>query len=281
VLKLHLDTDLGGDIDDLCALAMVLNWPDVELLPITTVADDEGKRAGYTRYALELTGWEDIPVAAGADISLDCYRSKPDLPDERRYWSEPIPSAPTSLDRVLPLLELSIEEGAVVAAIGSYTNLALLEKRSPGILRNAHLYLMMGGYVFPPRQGFPAWDNTRDYNVQVDVQSAQHVVQCSSPILIPISVTVETWLRRAYLATLRQSGPLSQLIARQAEAFAWDENHDAQYGRTCESLPEDIINFQHDPLTCAIALGWNEGVEIREIRLKSEIENGSAVSKAR
>jgi hypothetical protein len=28
VLKLHLDTDLGGDIDDLCALAMVLNWPE-------------------------------------------------------------------------------------------------------------------------------------------------------------------------------------------------------------------------------------------------------------
>jgi purine nucleosidase len=172
------------------------------------------------------------------------------------------------------LLEHSIEEGAVVAAIGPYTNLALLEKRSPGILRNAHLYLM-GGYVFPPRQGFPAWDNTRDYNVQLDVQSAQHVFQRSNPRLLPISVTVETWLRRAYLATLRQSGPLSQLIARQAEAFAQDEDYEAQYGRRCEPLPKDIINFQHDPLTCAIAPGWNEGMEICEILLKSEIQNGS------
>jgi hypothetical protein len=25
--KLNVDTDIGGDIDDLCALAMVLNWP--------------------------------------------------------------------------------------------------------------------------------------------------------------------------------------------------------------------------------------------------------------
>jgi purine nucleosidase len=89
VLKLHLDTDLGGDIDDLCALAMVLDWPDVELLAITTIADDQGKRAGYTRYTLESTGREDIPVAAGADISLNCYRSKPGLPDERRYWRNP------------------------------------------------------------------------------------------------------------------------------------------------------------------------------------------------
>jgi purine nucleosidase len=40
VLKLHLDTDLGSDIDDLCALAMALNWPDVELLAVTTVTDD-------------------------------------------------------------------------------------------------------------------------------------------------------------------------------------------------------------------------------------------------
>jgi hypothetical protein len=25
----HLDTDIGGDIDDLCALAMLLRWPGV------------------------------------------------------------------------------------------------------------------------------------------------------------------------------------------------------------------------------------------------------------
>jgi inosine-uridine nucleoside N-ribohydrolase len=42
MLKLHLDTDIAGDIDDLCALAMVLNWPDVELLGVTEVSDDQG-----------------------------------------------------------------------------------------------------------------------------------------------------------------------------------------------------------------------------------------------
>ena len=273
MLKLHLDTDIGGDIDDLCALAMVLNWPDVELLAVTTVADHQGKRAGYARYALGLAGREDIAVAAGADVSLDCYRSWPGLPDEDVYWPEPIPPAPTSLDQALTLLERSIEQGAIIAAIGPYTNLALLEKRSPGILRRARLYLM-GGYVFPPREGFPPWGNDMDYNVQVDVQSAHYVIQRSSPTLVPLSVTVETSLRRAYLATLRQSGPLAQLIARQAEAFAKDRNNGVQYSQTWTGLPEDAINFQHDPLACAIALGWNEGVEIREIPLKLEIKDG-------
>ena len=150
--KLHLDTDIGGDIDDLCALAMVLNWPDVDLLAVTTNQDNSGRRAGYARYALRLAGRDDIPVAAGADASLDCYRIYPGLPDEAAYWPEPIPPAPGPLDAALDLLQRSIEQGAIIAAIGAYTNLALLEKRSPGILRNANLVLM-GGYVFSTAGG--------------------------------------------------------------------------------------------------------------------------------
>ncbi len=271
--KLHLDTDIGGDIDDLCALAMVLNWPDVELLAVTTNSDDGGKRAGCARYALRLAGRADVAVAAGADLSLGCYRFTPGLPDEAAYWPEPIPPAPTPVDQALTLLERSIEQGAIIVAVGAYTNLALLEKRSPGILRGAKLYLM-GGYVFPPREGFPPWGHNMDWNVQVDAQSALRVLQRSSPTLVPLSVTVETWLRRAYLPTLREAGPLAQIIARQAEAWARDEEMEARYGQTCAGLPDDTINFQHDPLACAIALGWHDGVEIREVPMKSEIVDG-------
>jgi hypothetical protein len=44
-VRIHLDTDLGGDTDDACALAMLLGWPDVEITGITTVADPGGRRA--------------------------------------------------------------------------------------------------------------------------------------------------------------------------------------------------------------------------------------------
>ena len=273
MLKLHLDTDIGGDIDDLCALAMVLNWPDVELLAVTTVSDDQGRRAGYARYAMALAGRASIAVAAGADVSLDCYRGRPGFPDEKLYWPVPVRPAPASLDQALDLLEHSIDQDAIIAGIGPYTNLALLEKRRPGILRSARLYLM-GGSVFAPEEGFPPWGNDMDYNVQVDIESALYVIERSSPTLVPLSVTLQTSLRRAYLATLRKAGPLAQLIARQAEAFARDENMEVKYGQKCERLPDDTINFQHDPLACAIALGWNEGVEISEVPLKSEIKDG-------
>ena len=82
MLKLHLDTDIGGDMDDVCALAMVLHWPAVELVGVTTVAEHSGRRAGYARYVLELAGRSHIPVAAGAEAAQGYYREWPGLPDE-------------------------------------------------------------------------------------------------------------------------------------------------------------------------------------------------------
>lgn len=272
-MQIHLDTDLGGDIDDLCALAMLLNWRGVELVGVTTVADHLGKRAGYTRYVLALAGQDQVPIAAGADVSLGCYRSTPELPAEERYWPEPVSPKAGPVEQALDLLEKSIQEDAIIAAVGPYTNLALLEKRSPGTLSQARLFLM-GGYLFPVRSGFPTWDGKVDFNVQVDPESAYLVFESSDPMLVPLSVTVETSLRRAYLARLRQSGPLGQLIARQAEAFAEDLKYEALFGETCEGLPADTINFQHDPLACAIALGWDQGVVIEKVPVRSTIVEG-------
>lgn len=273
--KIHLDTDLGGDIDDLCALAMLLRWPDdVEFNGITTVAEANGRRAAYVRYILGLEGRNDIRVAAGADVSQGFYRyAELGYPAEERYWPETIEPLPNSLDDAIQLLKQSIEQGATIIAIGPFTNLYLLDLQYPGILMEANLFLM-GGYIYPIRAGFPDWGNDMDWNIQVDVQSAKHVIENSNPTLIPLSVTVETALRRAYLDDMRKAGALGQLIAQQAEAFAVDEQNETRIGETCEGLPRDIINFQHDPLACAIALGWNEGIEIEELHLVLEERDG-------
>jgi purine nucleosidase len=69
MVLIHLDTDLGEDMDDLCALAMVLAWPGAELLAVTSNSEDGGRRAGYARRALDLAGRPEIPVAAGADAA--------------------------------------------------------------------------------------------------------------------------------------------------------------------------------------------------------------------
>jgi len=272
--RIHLDTDLGGDIDDLCALAMLLRWENVELTGITTVAEANGKRAGYVRYILELERRNGIPVAAGADVSAGFYRY-PELgyPDEERYWPEQVVSSPNALSQALELLKKSIEQNATIIAIGPFTNLYLLDLQYPGILMQANVFLM-GGYVCPIRAGFPQWGNEMDWNIQVDVRSAKYVIEHSNPTLIPLSVTVETALRRDYLEKLRESGGLGQLIARQAEAFAIDEQNEEKFGKTCEGLPDDIINFQHDALACTIALGWSDGIEMEDLPLLLEEKDG-------
>lgn len=272
-MKVHLDTDLGGDIDDLCALAMLLRWQGVQIIGITTVAEAEGKRAGYVHYSLNLEGKDDIPIAAGADVSQGYYRyAELGYPPEERYWSEKITPLATESDKAIELLKQSIEQEAIIIGIGPFTNLYLLDVKYPGILKQAKLFLM-GGFVYPIRNGFPNWGNDFDWNIQVDVKSAKHVLENSNPTLIPLTVSVETALRRAYLKDLESAGKLGQLLARQAREFAVDENMESKFGENCEGLPNDIINFQHDSLACAIAVGWNEGVEICEIPLKLSVKD--------
>jgi purine nucleosidase len=271
-MLIHLDTDIGGDIDDLCALVMLLRWPDVTVTGITTVAEENGRRAGYAKYVLKLAGREDIPVAAGADVSLGCYREKLGYPPDDEFWPEPVAAAPGPVDDALELLKESIERGATIVGTGPFTNFALLEQKYPGLAREATLFLM-GGYVYPIPAGYPQWGHDSDYNVQVDVRSAQQVLSAYQLVLIPLTVSVQTALRRAYLPALRAAGPPGELVARQAEA------HDRQYriadtlGKSCPKLPDDIINFQHDPLACAVALGW-PGVEIERLPIRLELQDG-------
>jgi purine nucleosidase len=274
-LKIHLDTDLGGDIDDLCALAMLLRWrEDIHFTGITTVAEAKGRRAGYVRHILGLEGKNEIPVAAGADVSEGYYRyAELDYPSEERYWSEKVAPLSGTSDEAIQLLKQSIEQGATIIGIGPYTNLFLLDVKYPGILKQANIFLM-GGYIYPIRPGFPNWGNEFDWNIQVDVKSAKHVIENSNPTLIPLTLSVETALRRAYLEKLKKSGNLGKLIAKQSEEFAVDQKNESRFGKTCEGLPADIINFQHDPLACAIAVGWSDGVEISELPLKLNLMDG-------
>jgi len=219
-------------------------------------------------------------VAAGADASEGFYRDFPLLPKrEDAYWPGGVESHPTTCGDALDLLEQSIRRGATICAIGPYTNLALLERRSHGILREAKLCLM-GGFVYAPREGFPQWDYKRDYNVQVDAESALVVFNAASnPTLVTLAVTVETALSASQLDALKEADALARLVATQAEVYADSEHRAAECEHRYKGLPSDFINYQHDPLACAVALGWRDGVETEELTLNSSIEDGWLVQR--
>ncbi|MDQ3216289.1 MAG: nucleoside hydrolase [Actinomycetota bacterium] len=263
--KIHLDTDLAGDPDDLCALAMLLGWPDVEIVAITTSDDPGGRRAGYVTYCLALADRGEIPVAGGAAASLTTMRSCGEIPDDRRYWPQRVQPRPSPPGAAVDLLDQSIQQGAAIVAIGPFTNLALLEVARPGRLRQVPI-VAMGGYAAPTDKGLPPWGPEQDWNVQCDTRAAEILIGSASDLtLVTLAQTLKTHLRQAHLPRLRGSGRLGVLIANQAEAHGRDQGND-RLGRAHARLPSDLLNFHHDPLACAVAAGWS-GTKVESMRV--------------
>ncbi len=257
--RIHLDTDLGGDPDDACALAMLLGWPEVELTGITTTCDRAGLRAAYVRHLLDLAGRPDIPVAAGAEVTLTHQGIADPILDDERHWPRSLAGRPSAPGAALDLLTHNMHQGATIVGIGAYTNLAMLE-----IMRSASLghvpVVLMGGWINPPAEGLPQWGPEADWNVQWDPRAAEIVVASANDLtLATLPATMNAHLRAADLPRLRASGPLGKVLASQAEAYGPDAGM-PQLGRAHSALPDDLLNFHYDPVACAVAVGWSGAV---------------------
>jgi inosine-uridine nucleoside N-ribohydrolase len=284
----HLDTDIGGDPDDACALAMLLGWRDVRLVAVTTTIDPGGLRAACAGHLLRLAGRTDVPVIAGAAKSLTRPQTLPPATGDARYWPPGLRPHPASAGAALDALQRSIELGAVVVAIGPYTNLAVLELLRPGALADATV-VVMGGWVDPPRAGLPDWGPERDWNVQWDTHAARIVLEAAGDLtLVTLPATLAAPLRARDLPRLRASGPLGRLLAQQGEAWAGGAGM-PELGRASPGLPDDLLNFHYDPVTCAVAVGWpGAAMSVRRLRpvlagdvlrcLPAEGENGRQVT---
>jgi purine nucleosidase len=272
-MKIHLDTDIGGDVDDICSIAFLLRSSNIELVGITTSAEEDGRRAGYARHVLNLAGHPDIPVRAGANVrEHNCRYNKLDYPDEIKNWGQKIRPLHNPVEDALDLLKTSIDAGAKIITIGASTNLRLLHDCYPGILQNIDLFLM-GGYIHDIPAGYPQWGNSDDWNIQLDVASAKTVFENATPTIIPLNVTTQTYLCRSQIPRLEAGDALAQLLAKQITYFAEDKGFEAVYGKTCANLPDDFINFQHDPLACAVAIGFRDGITLETLNLKITIED--------
>lgn len=270
-MLVHLDTDLGTDPDDVCALAMLLGLEGVDVGGVTTCADPGGQRAGYVAYCLELLGRCDISVVAGAERSLS--HDELALPTTgSRYWPADSAARPAPRGAAHRLMLDSVERGALVVAIGPYTNLAMLERERPGTLARTHV-VVMGGWVRPPAHGLPPWGPERDYNVQWDTEAAKVVYEHAGALtLSTLPVSLQVPLRRCDLTALRECGAIGALIARQSAAHAKDSGKQ-RLGARYAALPDDLLNFHYDPLACAVAAGWS-GAAVEEMRLRPEVSGG-------
>jgi hypothetical protein len=95
-----------------------------------------------------------------------------------------------------------------------------------------------------------------DWNVQCDpVATLTVLAACPALTMVTLAAAMAAHLRRAHLPRLEASGAVGRILARQARAH--DHEHDmSALAQTSRGLPADLLNFQWDPVACAVALGW-------------------------
>lgn len=207
-IPIILDTDIGSDIDDAFALALILRSPELELVAVTTVSGDTQARARLAAKLLQEAGRPEVPVAAGEP-------GKP-LPIEQCRWAEDFASPALTTQSAVDFLKDQIERrpGQItLVPIGPLTNVGALLKRFPEAAEKIKRIVMMGGSV---KVGYePNSPPTAEYNIAQDPVAAQVVFSSDVPILmVPLDVTARLELGvEARHRVFTQLTPLTNALA--------------------------------------------------------------------
>jgi inosine-uridine nucleoside N-ribohydrolase len=165
-----LDTDLGDDIDDTWALAMLLGCPQVDLKLVVTASDDTPKKTRLVAKILERIGRTDVPIGTGVKTSDNALHQEKWLSDYHldAYKGKVYPDG---VQAMIDLIRASSGDIALLL-IGPQTNIQEALKRDPGIAEKTRVVAMAGsvdiGYNGAPRR-------VPEYNVVRNVRAAQAV----------------------------------------------------------------------------------------------------------
>jgi purine nucleosidase len=186
--KILLDTDIGDDIDDAFALALVLRSPELELVGITTAWGDTALRARLANRFLKETGAPAVPVLAGLPGEQGTNFTQSDWARE----GEAPPRKPDAVDFLLDQARKSPGEITLVA-IGPLSNVGRAIERDPQGFAKFKRVVLMGGSI---RRGYgdlgygPDRGPEPEYNIKCDVAAAQRLFSSGVPIfMMPLDST--------------------------------------------------------------------------------------------
>jgi inosine-uridine nucleoside N-ribohydrolase len=214
---LVIDTDPG--IDDALAILLALGSPEVDLRLVTTVHGNVElpQTTDNALRVLHLAGRSDVPVAAGAAESLV-------FPQPERaghvhgvtgLGGVELPPSPAVIDprpAVVALAELLMasDEPVTVAAIGPWTNVALLLGTYPEAAARIGRLVLMGGSAGRGGNVTAA----AEFNVWSDPEAAARVLGSTIPtVLVGLDVTIPTVLDEDGVARFAAAGPVGATAA--------------------------------------------------------------------
>ena len=220
-IPLILDTDIGDDIDDALALALILSSPALDLRGVTTVFRNAPRRAILAGKILSDYGRNVVPIAPGIsqpllqpfDAKVGAQFRVLEEDGDEDFWPE-VPwngidflvdeccgeISPYDADNVLTL-----------APIGPLTNIAVAIARCPEIVACARI-VMMGG----------CWsENQMESNVRSDPEAAAMVLNSGIEItMVGLDVTRQCRLSDQQVERIGARHPL---LARLVKLWR-DEN---------------------------------------------------------
>jgi purine nucleosidase len=268
-MKVIIDTDIGTDVDDCLALAVLMGSPEVELVGVTCVYGDVLTRARMVRKLLALAGRAEVPVYAGMEPPLLGVRPVfwPGHEGVGLLEREDDSLLPESEHAVDALLRITREQPGEIhlIAIGPLGNIALAIRRDPAFLDRLASFTMMGGVFRGPGR----WNmRSNEHNIVSDPEAAQ-VVFSANPrcTLVTLDVTLQTVIRPADVARIRaESTPFREAVADQIERYPRFQ----QLGYT----------YLHDPLAVALwldpSLGRYEDMRV-EVETAGRVTSGMTV----
>lgn len=237
--ELILDTDIGSDVDDELALAVLLGSPEVRLRLITTVYGDTTLRAQIASRIARLAG-HSLRIVPGASKTTT----------EREIWwagHEGKNFSDLELEHVddrrgaADALEAAASDGAdtTVLAIAPLTNLAHALSRTRFTEAVRELIVMGGDWTM---------HGAAEHNLKADPEAAGAVFSSPVPITaVGLDITKKVSLDRDDIRDMGSWGLLGRALQQETEQWLafWDDQVDHPHDAVAAMviLRPDLFTF--------------------------------------
>jgi len=177
-----VDTDIGDDIDDAFALALVLRAPELHLLGVITSFGDTGLRARLARLELGAAGRGDVAVAGGPATAPRTLFTQ-----SRLALRGPRRDGPDGVSFLLAQLRSRPAHSVTLIAIAPPSTIGAAIARDPATFRRLAGVVMMGGSI---DVGYAGGKPQPEYNLASDPAGMRALLHAGVPLtLLPVDST--------------------------------------------------------------------------------------------
>jgi purine nucleosidase len=224
--KIILDTDIGTDVDDALALAVLLGSKDVDLIGITTVYGDAQLRSTIAMHLCSLLN-RTIPTFNGEDNPISGREVWMSGSEGKNFKNlDSFTPQPTSAVDFLVNAVVAQPESIDVIAIGPLTNIARAIQSNQDFEKKVKRVWIMGGDFTQSRV---------EHNFKCDVDAARIVLESNVQIsILDLPSSQKTIIQMEEIEQIRNAPVYGALLY--SEIMSWIEPRNQDW-----TIPHDPI----------------------------------------